>query len=622
MDLSRYLDLYLAETRERLRSLNRGLLELEAGGAAGALEEAFRSAHTIKGMSATMGFRAVAAVAHELEDRLEELRSGGRQLDTALIDALLARADELERAVEEAVLSAPVLPAEPIAAAEEAGELLDTKLTAAQAAEAETHALLGTVEVVARVVLQPAVALKAARALVVCRRTGEVARVLGTDPPEFSPDFGGELRIFLGRGTDRLAVERAIRGAGEVQSVVFESPAAVRKEAVQAELATRLEPRHVRVDQRRLDELVDGIGELSILRGRLGPLLEARRLDQLEELVGRMDRLVDELQDAALALRMVPVAEVFDRFPRVVRDTARGLGKEVDFLIEGREIELDRAILEELADPLVHLLRNAVDHGLETAGERSAAGKPVRGRLRLGAARERSGVVIEVEDDGRGVRREGALAQGRALGLLAAARLEGVGAADLTDEQLLRLLSQPGYSSATAVSEFSGRGVGLDVVMSRVRSLGGAIELRTSESGTTFALRLPLTLAVAPALRVKVGDEDYAIPLTHIAEAVELKDDMIAWVRGQEVLRLRDQIIPLVRLRRVLRVGEPGGESAAVVAEAGEDRAALAVDRLVGREEIVVKPFDPAVDTLPVFSGATLLADGRPALVLDPMSVL
>jgi two-component system chemotaxis sensor kinase CheA len=300
----------------------------------------------------------------------------------------------------------------------------------------------------------------------------------------------------------------------------------------------------------------------------------------------------------------------------VVRDAARRTGKDVALEIRGEEIELDRAILNEIGEPLVHLLRNAVDHGIEAAPARKRARKPARGRIVLEAERERSSVRIVLQDDGAGVDRKRVVARAKAAGLLAPEA-----SPDLPDEELFRLLSSPGFSTAEQVSDVSGRGVGLDTVVSRIRALGGAVEMHSeSGRGTRFSLRLPITLALVRALRVRVGGEDYAIPLTHITEAVALTGTERE--HGRERVAVREERLPLVRLREVLQVRGPGQETAAVVAELGERRAALAVDELVGHEQILVKSFDPSPGTLPVFSGATLLEDGRPALVLDPLSVM
>jgi two-component system chemotaxis sensor kinase CheA len=366
-------------------------------------------------------------------------------------------------------------------------------------------------------------------------------------------------------------------------------------------------PTSVRVDRARLDELAEAVAELSVLHARGGETPDAI-------LSNRAGSVLSVLQRAVLELRMVPASLAFERLARVVRDAARGLSKEVDFQMTGGEIELDQSVLDALVDPLVHLLRNAVDHAMESPSEREAAGKPRKGSVLLEILRERSSVRIVVRDDGRGIKREAVAARARDLGFLA-------DTADPSDEEIFHFLFQPGFSTSQAVTELSGRGVGLDVVAERVRSLGGAIEMSTTEgAGTTFTLRVPVTLALAHALRIRVGGEEYAMPLTNISEVILLEGDGVnAGRRG--AVRVRDDLVPLIDLGGVL--GAPRGRSvAAVVAELAGRRVALAVDEVIGHEQIVVKSFDAPRGTLPVFSGATLLPDGQPALLIDPLSVL
>lgn len=312
---------------------------------------------------------------------------------------------------------------------------------------------------------------------------------------------------------------------------------------------------------------------------------------------------------------MVPVGEVFHRFPRLVRDTARHGGKEVDFEIEGQGLQADRRVLEEVTDPLIHLLRNAVDHGIESPDDRVAVGKPRRGRLQLRAIGERANLLIEIEDDGRGISREAVTAKAEAMGI-------ETSTGPVSDDELLRLMSHPGLSTAGKVTDISGRGVGLDAVVTKIRALGGAVVLQTEEGkGTTFRLQLPASLTLTQALRVRVAGEDYTIPLTHVSEVVALDDTNLRALRGGEAISLRGRELPLIRLGRVLLGYDEPSEVAAVVIEVGERSYALAVDELVGREQVVVRGFTEPVGLLPIFSGATLLGDGRPALVLDPTSV-
>jgi two-component system chemotaxis sensor kinase CheA len=376
--------------------------------------------------------------------------------------------------------------------------------------------------------------------------------------------------------------------------------------------------RHIRIDLRRLDALMNLIGELVITRGRLTQIAGVINDSALDETVAQASRLVSDLQDEIMTSRMVPVWQVFDRFPRLVRDAARALGKQVSLTIEGKDIELDRSMLDEIGDPIVHLLRNAVDHGIETPEKRIAAGKPPAGRLTLSALRDRSAVIIRVEDDGKGIDRDKVLQRAKALHVVDTAKSE------LSDEELIRLVSRPGFSTAEQVTSISGRGVGVDAVQTRVRGLGGTVDIRTAPGqGTTVTVRLPLTLAIVRALLAKVGDEVYALPMTHVNETVELEAALLRTVKGREVLVLRDDVLPLIRLRSLLRMPAVSDERRQVVVlEIADRRAGLIVDELTGQQEIVVKQFDGVRDGLPLFSGATILGDGAPALIVDVGSLI
>lgn len=539
MDLARYTALFLTESREHISVINRQLLELErTPGAAEPVAALFRAVHTIKGMSATMGYAGVAALAHEWETLLDGMRGGRVVATPSVLEACFAAADAMEAAVERSAT----------------GENADAAL---------------------------APALERLRGA-----AGESAG--GADrAASAAPDAGGEED-----GPD------SVRGAFEGR----------RGSA----------SRSVRIELGRLDALMNLMGELVIARGRLAAVSGPLGVPALDDVVGQVVRLVSELQEQVLFARMVPVGQVFDRFPRLVRDAARGVNKRVDFTIEGAGIELDRSMLDEIGEPVMHLLRNAVDHGVETPEARLAAGKPAAGRITLVAERDRAAVVIRVMDDGRGIDRERVLARARAEGLVDA------GVAALTDAELVRLVARAGFSTAERVSDLSGRGVGIDVVHARVRALGGSVEIRTASGrGTTVTLRLPLTLAIVRALLARVGSEIYALPLTHIAETVELAPEAVRQVTGREMLVLRDDVMPLIRFRdRVGLAPVEGGSPQAVVLEAGSRRAGLVVDELTGQQDIVVKQFEAARASAALFSGATILPDGAPALIIDVGSLL
>jgi two-component system chemotaxis sensor kinase CheA len=345
-----------------------------------------------------------------------------------------------------------------------------------------------------------------------------------------------------------------------------------------------------------------------------------RRLDSqgLTRNIGQVGKITRDLQEAAMSLRMVTVKATFQKMARLVRDVATKAGKKVALTITGEDTELDRNVVEQISDPLVHMIRNAIDHGLETPAERIAAGKSPTGQLTLSAQRDRSVVLIRVADDGKGIDRRKVLAKARAQGLVEPGR------ADLSDDELIRLISRAGFSTADRVTDISGRGVGIDAVHNRVRALGGTVEIRTAPGqGTTVTARLPLTLAIVRALLARVDDETYALPMTHVQETVELEANVLRRVRGREVLVLRDDVLPLLRLReRVGLAREDARSRQVVVLEVADRRVGLVVDELTGQQEIVVKQFDAVRGGLPLFSGATILGDGAPALIVDVSSLL
>lgn len=630
MELSQYGELFLSESREHLSAINHLLLALEAdAGSREAVEGVFRAVHTIKGMSATMGYRAVADLAHEMENLMDSVRQGRVSPGGEMVDLLFAAADALERAVELAVEEgdgvqpelAPLLARLRAAAGEERRAHVEGAVVDAALGEPVEGALVVRLRVATDSML-PGV-----RAFLALRRARELGETFAVHPPEaamMGEGFDGALHFLLRTEMDPEEVREALLAVGEIaEAQVHEdrrgtaAPALAEAESAAGAAA---KVRNIRVDLRRLDALMNGVGELVIVRDRLRTLARDAA-PELVEAVDQASRLVGELQGEIMRARLAPVGQVFDRFPRLVRDAARSLGKKVEFVMEGEGIELDRSMLDEIGDPLVHLLRNALDHGIESPQERRDAGKPEKGTLLLSAARERSRIVIRVEEDGRGIQRDRVLRKAVALGLVAEAD-----AAAMSDDEVQRLVMRPGFSTAERVTDVSGRGVGLDVVATRIRALGGMLEIDSEAGrGTVFTLQLPQTLAIVRALLVRQSGETYALPLTHVGETVHLLEHEVGSVKGRPVAFLRDEVIPLVTLRSLLSTngaGPEGGKRPAVLLEVGEQRVGLEVDALVGQQEIVVKSFDATADTLRLFSGATILSDGRPALILDAGSLL
>jgi two-component system chemotaxis sensor kinase CheA len=617
---AKYAELFATESRDHLTAMEHALLELEGDPAArAALDELFRSVHTIKGMSGVMGYDAITSLAHAMESMLARVRSGDEALTPPAIETLFEASDALNKAVD--VATSGKESALDVSGLVKRLTGKDARPRRRRSAAAESRG--GTAVMVQ---LEPDTPLPGARAQIVIARLGALAAVQSVAPPPDEMDgdaFDGAFTVRLDTHEDDETLHDAVRSCGFVRSVRIErggagaaagrSKAMTFDDAWSGDVLSAPLQRYVRIDLRRLDHLMNLVGELVIERGRLQSLAAQRDDSVLDDVVGKATRLIGEIQDGVLGSRMVPVWQVFDRFPRVVREAARSLKKEVSLTLQGREIELDRALLEQVADPLVHLLRNAVDHGIEPVAQRRAAGKPDAGHITLSARRERSAVIISVSDDGAGVDRRKVLRKAKATGLL------DDDVQQLSDDEVLRVIARAGFSTAERVSEVSGRGVGIDAVVARIRSLGGAVEFRTHEGqGTTFELRLPVTLAIIPALIARVGEEAYALPLTHVTETLQSARGIIRQVRGRAVLVLRDQILPLLDLRAV--VGLPARDVEGcqiVIVEATDRRAGLVIDRLLGQHEIVVKSFDAVRGAAAGFNGATILADGTAALILD-----
>ncbi len=619
MDLSQYAELFLAESKEHLGSVNGHLLEWERNRSAGEPVDAiFRAMHTIKGMAATMGYQVVAGVAHGTESLLDVLRESGEEPTDETIDLLFQAVDTLEHVIDESVAGreSGTDVSELLASLDQTTKSLGPAVAAPETPTPPPLAIarpsLEGPGCWVRVTLDQDCALKGARATIILNRMQAMGKIHATQPAQAvleGDGFDGVLDFRIETSIGEELIEREIRAAGDVVDVTF----GIADDSGKTTDSASGSARHIRVDLRRLDALMDNIGELVTARDRLLELTGLRSDPDLDEIVTKISRLTATLQSEIVEARMTPVWQVFDRFPRLVRDLARKLGKQVEFEIEGKEIELDRAILDEIGDPLVHLLRNAVDHGVETPAERKKAGKPPKARITLSALGERATVAIRVADDGKGIDREKVLAAAKKNGLLE----DDVDI--LTDELLIRVLAKPGFSTAGSVTDISGRGVGVDAVATQLRSLGGGLEVRTQVGkGTTFTLRLPVTLAIVRALTATVGDERYVVPITHVAETVDLEPESITELEGQNAMSLRDGIIPLVHLRDI--VGAPGESPArrpVIVLQIGERRSGLVVDAIAGQQEIVVRSFDPPQGTLPVFSGATVLGDGEPALIVD-----
>ncbi len=704
MDISQYKELFINEAQEHLEALNQSMVDLEKDpGNPDVLTEIFRSAHTLKGMSATMGFDQLTELSHEMENVLDGLRSGDIEVDTDIIDLLFGCFDMMGAMVADiAESSGKTLDTRPLTEALRAvyaGEKRGPKAGTARAkavrkerakkkvaraeeerkpgpepeqereakepspGESETAAVAGAPGETAweipdkvtgervlrlRITLDRDCVLKSVRVFMIFKKLAQIGQVITSRPSvEDLEDekFDRSFEVYFDTGEATGEVRRALLTIAEVHEVEVlpaegievvaeeeeggeaaeeeaerHEPVEVRPLDVLGTSAAPVRTQSVRVNISRLDNLMNLIGELVINRTRLQEIASSLNSPDLKETLAQTARLTADLQDEVMKTRMVPVEHIFNRFPRMVRDLAKSRGKEIDFSIEGKDIELDRTILDEISDPLMHLLRNAVDHGIDAPEEREAKGKPRRGSIKLIARRDRNYVSIEVCDDGQGV---------DARKMFDIAEKEGLITAEdrraLSEDDVLRFLVMPGFSSAEEVSGVSGRGVGLDVVKNKVESLGGMLVMQSVKGeGTSFSLKLPLTLAIIQALLVKVSNEIYAIPLGVVAETAVISSHEVKSVSNQEVIFLRNETLPLMRLRQYLGVpGENGqGSFPVVVVEVALKSVAIAVDELLGQQEIVITSLDRYLKKIRGFGGATILGTGEVALILDIPTLL
>jgi len=650
--MDQYKGLFLAESADYVQQITEGLLALEREPTDLApVEVIFRGAHSLKGMSAAMGFMQTADLTHAMEGLMAGVRSGATGVDAQVVSAMLAAVDLARDFIEaEAAGKTGLDPSAMIARLDElspAEDALDDDVVEppARAVEAQDEtpqpepAAPGEHHLHFDVTLDESCTLRGVRAYMVLKRLGQLGHVVATVPSARDLEderFERTFSVTVATALPAEAVSEAILGVTEVAgvalresaapAVVVAGPEAHVSDAVLAGASAPRLPRladtqTVRVAIPRLDKLVDLVGEMVILRSRFDRLTADVEDSPLTEAVADLSRILSELQFEVMQTRMVPAGNVFNRFPRMVRDLAIELHKRVEFTMSGLDIELDRTVLDAIGDPLVHLLRNSIDHGIESAAEREAAGKPATGTITLVVSRERDHVEIDVTDDGAGMDAERVWAVACSRGLARPEERE-----EFTDSEVLQFTFVPGFSTATVTTHVSGRGVGLDVVKDRVEALGGTIQIASTRGeGSRFTLRLPLTLAIVKALLVECHGQPFALPLSAVNEVLSADEAVMNTVDGEPTLVLDGESYLLARLGSLL-FGDPehaplsADSRIVLVTTAGEVRA-LVVDALLGRQEIVVKPLSGMFDSTRGFSGATILGDGRVMLILDPRTL-
>ena len=637
IDLSRFHSTFFEESLESAAIMEAELLEIERwlrrGGDAAALDSErlnriFRAAHSIKGGSGTFGFNRVAELAHALESVLDEARARSRLLDLETAALLIRGVDCLRALIECARGDAPEpADAEELRAALERAQVSGRPTSAAPQAEAPSGSGW-------RITFRPHARFfhtgndpaRILRALAECGPL-VVRPELDALPAweQFDPEaccLGWE--VVLQQPVPRSALEDVFAWVvGDCDLDIQPLTAVAPAEAGGSPAAEERGTGTIRVATAKVDALVDIVGELVITQTMLTQLVDEftpERLARLRAGVDQLTRQTRDLQEAVLGIRMLPIGFVFSRLPRLARDVSSMLGKQVELEISGERTELDKAIIERISDPLVHLVRNCIDHGIESPEERAHRGKAAHGAIRLEAYHKAGNVVIEVSDDGRGLDRDRIVKKARDRGLVAPDTA-------LEPAQIDELIFMPGFSTSDSVNDVSGRGVGMDVVRSNIRALGGGVEVASTEgAGTRFVIRLPLTLAIVDGMSLQVGKEVYILPLAWIAETVRVMPESVSQpAGGPEIITVRDEYLPLLRLDRLFNLQARAAalnEGIVVVVEADGKRAGLFVDELLGQQQVVLKSLEPHCERLEGISAATILGDGTVALILDAGSLV
>ncbi len=686
MDMSQYLGAFLDETDDNLQRLDDLLLALEKNMVdMDVINEIFRAAHTLKGMAGTMGFTQMMGLTHAMEDRLDAARKGTRPLTEADmnllfngLDSLQAMADSIRGGGNDAHIDVAAM----VSALRDESPAAGAALQAAQAqaqAEASENARrtpklseqelewvkkaneMSMVPYKIKVTLSSSCLLRAARAYMVVNRLEEMGSLFKTHPTVEDLEaekFDFEFTIYLASSQEPEELQKAAEKISDVDTVEIEemiigeddeteaeaeaeaapaaqaapaapapaapAPAAQAAAPAQAPQAPKKDGakkanQTVRVDIGRLDKLMNLVGELVISRARIERLVQEARLREFDDPLSQLGRISGDIQELVTKLRMVPVSFTFDRFPRLIRDLCKTLNKNVELVLEGEDTELDRTVIDEIGDPMVHLIRNSMDHGIEHPDERRALGKPEKGILKISAYQEGSGVVIEVSDDGAGIDPDKVRQKAIERGVVTEER-----AASMSDEEIQQLVLLPGFSMAKAVTDLSGRGVGMDAVKTKVEALGGQFDMVSKKNeGTHVYIRLPLTLAIVLSLLIKVGHETYAISLENVEETILVKKENIKTMHGEPATLLRGEVLSLSDLGDILGaegIEHDRDEYPVVVVKIGKNKIGFIVSQLIGQQEIVIKSLGRFLSKIEGISGGTILGDGNVALILDVAS--
>lgn len=646
MDTNQYLEIFLEESEEHIESLNENLLQLEKNPEdSHIIDEIFRSAHTLKGMAATMGFENMTRLTHKMEDVLQEIRSNSIKVTSNLMDVLFKCMDALSSMtgiisesgndsydIENLIkLLETNNSKEEVAATniENSKSLDSNNINVYEKDIIEKAASQGYKTYSIEVVIDKNCVMKSARAFIVFNTLDNLGDIVDSTPSvEDIEDekFDDRFTVHLISKHEKDVIKSKLMSISEIKNInieelLYSKEIKDNKKFGPTNLGSDDQIKHsktnksVRVDIERLDNLMNLVSELIIIKTRLEGIESNEKNPDTISTIEYLERITTNLHDAVMKVRMVPVERVFNRFPRMVRDLSRELNKKITLNMYGQDTEVDRTVIDEIGDPLVHLMRNSIDHGIETPEVRVKKGKPETGVINLKAYHEGNNVIIEVSDDGSGINFEKVKNKAYEKGMLSADEVE-----ELSNEKLIKLLFEPGFSTSDTISDISGRGVGLDVVKNKIESLNGSIEVKTEvDKGTKFIIKLPLTLAIIQALLVMVGNEKYAFPLNSISEIVNKNKNEIHLVQGKEVVMYRGKVIPLIRLHNILdlKSNEDSDNFICVIIKKGDNLAACSVDELIGQQEIVIKPLGKYLSNVKIIAGATILGDGQVALIID-----
>lgn len=685
MDTSQYMSMFLEESMDNLQTLNESLLELEQNpNDVDKLNEIFRVAHTIKGMAATMGFSNMAELTHKMEDVLSKFREGELSVTAQVVTVLFKCLDTLELMVdnisegnEEGIEVDDIV--ESLESIKNSGKVEISDETEIKEKEVEINTEIsnqnisvelneyernivkqatqkGFTPYAIQISLDENTILKSARAFLVFRVLEELGEIIKSEPTTDeieTENFDLDLKLVFVTHSDKDNLKQAIMGVSEIREVtisgleagesISEDNNSNNNEKIikedKKEKATQKEGKKeekkntnivkkaegdgqthkkahqsVRVDLERLDKFLTMVSELVIHRTRLEQLTSNQKLTDLNETLEQIGRTTSDLQDLVMKIRMLPLETVFNRFPRMIRDLSVELNKDMELIIEGQDTELDRTVIDEIGEPLIHLLRNSADHGIEDKQGRIKSGKPSVGKIRLIAYQEGTKAVIKVEDDGAGINVEKVRKK---------AEEKGINTEGMNDNDIKNLIFAQGFSTNEQVTDISGRGVGMDVVKTKITALGGTVDVTSEEGvGTSFIIRLPLTLQIIQALLVKVENETMAISLGYIDRVIDFKEGLIKKTNGKEVIVYNGNVIPLIRVNRKLNMPEIESKKYIVITKVGEKTVGLLVDDLLGQQEIVIKPFGRTLQGLKEYIGATILGDGLVTLILDIASLI